>query len=166
MPTTLDGTMKTFLRTLIPASIGGLVVAGLFLAAGLAGSTETKTIVQQAPISASPARDGAAALTARDIYKRDAPGVVNIKSQIVQQSDSPFGLPEQQQGEATGSGFVLNKDGYILTNAHVVDGASKVTVQFEDKQTVEAKVAGTDTSSDLALLKVSAEAAEDYYRLG
>ena len=149
--------MKTFLRSLIPALIGGLVVAGAFLAIGTGGSTETRTVIQQAPISASPARDGARALTAREIYKRDAPGVVNIKSQIAEQTDSPFGLPQEQQGEATGSGFVLNTDGYILTNAHVVDGASKVTVQFEDKKTIEAKVAGKDTSSDLALLKVDPE---------
>jgi S1-C subfamily serine protease len=149
--------MNNFLRSLIPASIGGLVVAGVFLAAGVGDSTETRTVVQQAPISASPARDGSAAMTARDIYKRDAPGVVNIKAQVVQQSDSPFGLPQQQQGEATGSGFVLNQDGYVLTNAHVVDGASKVTVQFEDKKTADATVTGKDTSSDLALLKVDPE---------
>ncbi len=70
------------------------------------------------------------------------------------QSTSPFGFQTQQQGEATGSGFVIDQAGDILTNAHVIDGAVKVTVQFSDDKTVDAKVVGKDVSSDLALLKV------------
>src|SRR5207237_9722430 len=91
----------------------------------------------------------------RDIYRRDAPGVVNVKAEIVQRVQSPFDLfPQSQQGEASGSGFVLDKDGYILTNAHVIEGASQVTVSFEDKKTENATVVGKDSSTDLALLKV------------
>ena len=94
-------------------------------------------------------------MTAREIYKRDAPGVVNVRAQIVQQVDSPFDpFGQGQQGVATGSGFVLDKSGHILTNAHVIEGASRVSVQFEDNKTVEAKVEGKDTSTDIALLKV------------
>jgi S1-C subfamily serine protease len=94
-------------------------------------------------------------LTAREIYKRDAPGVVNVRAQIVQQVDSPFDpFGQGPQGVATGSGFVLDKSGHILTNAHVIEGASRVSVQFEDNKTVEAKVEGKDTSTDIALLKV------------
>ena len=82
--------------------------------------------------------------------------MVFVRSQIVQRTQSPFdfGLPQEQQGEATGSGFVIDKAGTILTNAHVVNGATKVTVQFQNKQSVEAKVLGKDESTDLALLKV------------
>jgi putative serine protease PepD len=85
--------------------------------------------------------------------------VVFVRSQIVQRTQSPFdfGLPQEQRGEATGSGFVIDKTGTILTNAHVVNGASKVTVQFEDKQSVVAKVLGKDESTDLALLQVNPE---------
>ena len=53
-----------------------------------------------------------------------------------------------------GSGFVVDRGGYILTNAHVIDGASQVTVSFEDKKTENAKVVGKDSSTDLALLKI------------
>jgi S1-C subfamily serine protease len=59
-----------------------------------------------------------------------------------------------QQGTSTGSGFVLGKDGTIATNAHVVEGATKVTVQFGDKASVPARILGVDKSSDLAVLKV------------
>jgi S1-C subfamily serine protease len=137
------------------ALVGGVIVAAAFVAVGMDGGS-TKTVVQQSPISSPAAPVSGKALTARDIYKRDAPGVVNVKSEIVQRTQSPFGFPQDQQGEATGSGFVVDRQGYILTNAHVIDGASQVTVSFEDKKTENAKVVGKDSSTDLALLKVDA----------
>jgi S1-C subfamily serine protease len=115
--------------------------------------------VQQAPLGASANASDSNGLTAGDIYRRDAPGVVFVRSQIVQRTQSPFdfGLPQEQRGEATGSGFVIDRTGTILTNAHVVNGATKVTVQFEDKQSADAKVLGKDESTDLALLQVDPE---------
>ncbi|MFN8133193.1 MAG: trypsin-like peptidase domain-containing protein [Solirubrobacteraceae bacterium] len=150
--------MKNFLPTTLAGLAGGALAAGAILVSGIGDSSTTKTVVQQAPIaSATPAKDGSAAPTAREIYKRDAPGVVQIKAQVVQQSQSPFDpFPQEQQGTSTGSGFVIDKSGLILTNAHVIDGASKVSVSFEDKKTVDAKVIGKDVSTDLALLKVDA----------
>jgi S1-C subfamily serine protease len=137
--------------------LGGAVAVALALVVGVGGSdTETTTtIYRQSPLSASAETTaGSSNLTARDIYKRDAPGVVYVRAQVVEQSSSPFGFGQQQQGEATGSGFVIDADGDILTNAHVIDGAVKITVQFDDDKTVDAKVVGKDVSSDLALLKV------------
>ena len=120
------------------------------------GDGATTTVVQQAPLSTDRPAGGedGGALTARDIYKRDAPGVVFIRAEIVQRQDSPFGLPSEQRGEATGSGFVIDRDGTILTNAHVVQGAREVRVTFQDKRVVDAKVLGQDPSTDLAVLKV------------
>ena len=145
---------------------GGGVVAATVFVFGLGGTHDkTTTVVQQAPLMASSSSSAAAraasetegqALTPRDIYKRDAPGVVFIRSKIVRSAQSsPFGLPSQQEGEATGSGFVIDKAGDILTNAHVIDGATKVTVAFGDKKAIDAKVVGKDVSTDLALLKVN-----------
>jgi S1-C subfamily serine protease len=139
------------------------VVLGAGAAVGIVegfdlGGGHTSTVVEEAPLAAhdDTSNSGDGGLTARDIYKRDAPGVVYIKAQVVQRTQSPFdfGLPQEQQGTATGSGFVIDKDGTILTNAHVINGASKVTVQFADKQQADAKVLGKDESTDLALLKV------------
>jgi S1-C subfamily serine protease len=149
-------------RTLLPiaavsAVVGAGAAVGIVEGLDLGSARTTTTLVQQAPFGAtSNANDGDAGLTAGDIYKRDAPGVVFVRSQIVQRTQSPFdfGLPQEQQGEATGSGFVVDQAGTILTNAHVVNGATKVTVQFQNKESVEAKVLGKDESTDLALLKV------------
>ena len=55
-----------------------------------------------------------------------------------------------------GSGFVISKDGYILTNHHVVDGADEIVVRFSDRREFTAEVVGTDRRSDLALLKIEA----------
>ena len=141
----------------VSAVIGAGAAIGVVEGFDLGSAKTTTTLVQQAPFGAtSNANDGDTGLTAGDIYKRDAPGVVFIRSQIVQRTQSPFdfGLPQEQQGEATGSGFVVDNSGTILTNAHVVNGATKVTVQFQNKESVDAKVLGKDESTDLALLQV------------
>jgi S1-C subfamily serine protease len=120
----------------------------------------SQTVIQQAPLSAASPRaaaetDGGKAMTARDIYKRDAPGVVFIRAQSVAAADSPFDFFGQApEGEATGSGFVIDEDGHILTNAHVVSNATSVQVTFSDNRTRDAKIVGKDDSTDLALLKV------------
>ena len=63
--------------------------------------------------------------------------------------------PEEQQHISLGSGFIISRDGYILTNNHVVAGADQVTVRLQDRRTLTAKVVGTDPKYDIALLKVS-----------
>jgi S1-C subfamily serine protease len=152
-------------RTLVPvvvvsALLGAALSVGTVELLDLGGGGDrdgrTTTVVQQAPLSTDRPAGGedGEALTARDIYKRDAPGVVFIRAEIVQREVSPFGLPSEQRGEATGSGFVIDRDGTILTNAHVVQGAREVRVTFQDKRVVDAKVLGADPSTDLAVLKV------------
>src|SRR4051812_18948692 len=151
--------MKQIRLPLISGVVGGGIVAVLLLALGAGGNGKTTTVIQQAPLAdvapAAQHSNAAKGLTAAQIYKRDAPGVVFIRSQIVERTQSQFDLfPTEQRGEATGSGFVIDKSGDILTNAHVVEGAVKVTVQFSDDKSVDAKIVGKDTSTDLALLKV------------
>ncbi len=141
------------------AVLGGGLVAVAVAVLDLGATSETTTIVQQAPMAMSRSTVGSdGALTARDLYKRDSPGVVFIKADVVQGAEEPspfdLGTPQSRRGRATGSGFVIDRSGNILTNAHVVDGAVKVMVQLADRKTVEARVVGRDTSSDLALLKV------------
>jgi putative serine protease PepD len=134
----------------VAGAIGGLVVAAvaaILIATGAIGHT-TERVTASAPIAVPPNGNG---IDARGIYAADAPGVVHITAQQVSES-TPFG---QSQGTATGSGLVLDRTGYILTNAHVIDGAARITVNFEGNGAeVPATVAGRDTSSDLAVLKV------------
>ncbi|WP_263366649.1 S1C family serine protease [Edaphobacter bradus] len=86
------------------------------------------------------------------VYKKALPSVVNITSTAVA-FDFFYG-PVPQQGQ--GSGFILNKDGLILTNNHVIDNAQRVEVKLADKHTYKAQVLGVDKNHDLALLKITA----------
>jgi S1-C subfamily serine protease len=137
--------------------LGGLVVlviGALLVATGAVGKEEKTTIVQSPVAGSASSADEGRGLTVNEIYKRDGPGVVFIRAEVTQQTDSPFGLPQEQRGTATGSGFVIDKEGHILTNAHVVEGAGKVEVSFGDDKTVDARVLGSDSSTDVAMLKV------------
>src|SRR4051794_25621390 len=137
------------LPLLVAALLGGGVAAGVttVINDNNAGDGHTTTVIRQPAIAAQGA-DGKAnvseGLTAADIYQRYAPGVVFVRSEIIQQTDNPFdfGLGGAQKSEATGSGFVIDSSGDILTNNHVIDGATpdSITVQFADKKTVKAKV--------------------------
>jgi putative serine protease PepD len=91
-------------------------------------------------------------LTPHQVYVQAKDSVAYITANITQQASGPFGQTEQ--GVATGSGFVVRSDGYIVTNDHVVDGASSVKVKIGDGKTLPARVVGTDPSTDLAVLKV------------
>lgn len=152
---------RTFLIPLLSALIGGGLVVAVVAAAGDLGSSQkTVTVVQQAstPVAPSNASQQGGGLTPHQIYERDAPGVALVTSTIVKQTESPFSLGgESEQGTATGSGFVINSDGTILTNYHVVENAVKVEVSFEHGKTVEAKVIGKDPSNDLAVLHIPTE---------
>jgi len=86
------------------------------------------------------------------VYKKALPSVVNITSKAVA-FDFFYG-PVPQQGQ--GSGFILNKDGLILTNNHVIDNAQRVEVMLSDKHKYKATVMGVDKNHDLALLKINA----------
>ncbi len=147
--------------------LGGLVV--LVLGAVLietdvidTGDT-TQEVVPQSPLT-RPASDSSddEGLTVTEIYERDGPGVVYVQADVPSQVESPFGLPDEGGGTATGSGFVLDKDGYILTNAHVVEGARRAGVRFtEESALVEAEIVGTDLSTDLAVLKIDPDEAPE-----
>jgi len=164
---------KNFSSPFGSALLGGLVVAVLGLiaiAAGLVGSggDSTTTVATQlaAPIDAKAEKGDSNVVN--QIYRTDGNGVAFIESQLEAQETenpfNPFGEPEPEQesgGTATGSGFVIDGEGHILTNNHVVEGAEKVTVKLgESEKTYTAKVVGADHGTDIALLKVNAPANE------
>ncbi|HLM08160.1 MAG TPA: trypsin-like peptidase domain-containing protein [Thermoleophilaceae bacterium] len=137
--------------------LGGLlvlVVGAILISTDVIDTGDTRTVVQQSPLTQATADSGGAgARTVQDIYAREGRGVVFISAAGVSDDESIFGTP--QEGTATGSGFVVDDDGTILTNAHVVEGAESVTVSFEDDgEEVDAEVLGVDPSSDLAAIKV------------
>src|SRR5437773_10658458 len=69
----------------------------------------------------------------------------------------PFQMPKPQPMRGEGSGFIIHPDGVIMTNAHVVNGASEVTVRLTDRREYTAKVVGVDTKSDIAILRIPAK---------
>ena len=69
----------------------------------------------------------------------------------------PFQMPHQAPVHGEGSGFIIRPDGVIMTNAHVVNGASEVTVRMTDRREYTAKVIGVDTKSDIAIIKINAK---------
>jgi S1-C subfamily serine protease len=158
----LDQMKRTFFIPFVSALVGGAVVVAVIAAfGGLSSSSSQKTVttVESAPLAPSNAsQQKTSGLTPHDIYVRDAPGVAFVTSTVVQKTESPFNLfgggETQKQGQATGSGIVIDGNGTILTNYHVIENAIKVTVSFEKGKAVEAKVVGKDPSNDLAVLRI------------
>lgn len=141
----------------VSAVVGGLVVGGALLVSGVAGRSHTETIIDQAPLVAQKAADPIGGRTPLEIYERYAPGVVFIRAKLVEQVDSPFNLFHARQSQtSTGTGFLVDRRGDILTNFHVIDGADRsrgVTVEFENALRRTASVVAVDPRDDLAVLR-------------
>ena len=152
----------TPLAALAAASLlgGGAALAGAW---ALGAFDEPAATVEATPIATG--QGGAPAtspggIDAAEIYRRSAPGVVQITTTSRGASGTDFfGNPLAGQPQrALGSGFVIDKEGHIVTNFHVIDGASEIEVSFSNQETVSAKVVGRDPSTDLALLEVDVDA--------
>jgi putative serine protease PepD len=121
--------------------------AGVAVYAAVGTHDSTKTVVREVPVSAQPA--ARAPLDAAEIYRLAHRGVVEITVSVA-------------GGEAQGSGFVYDSKGDIVTNDHVVDGASSIEVQFPDGSTHSATLVGNDPSTDLAVIKVDVPSSKLY----
>jgi len=146
--------------------LGGLI-AGAALVGGLGGAiialalggTSDSTRPDQAGSTATAATSLTASrsLVPETIYKQSAPSVVVISAtEHVSVPGSFFSPPSSQKVQIGGSGFVVDREGDIVTNDHVVQGASDVRVGFTGGATYPAKVVGTDASTDLAVIRVQA----------
>jgi S1-C subfamily serine protease len=135
---------------------GGVAVAAVALLGGLERSTTVVTETLEEPSPARTATSGT--MSVNEIYQRSAPGVVrvNVTSTSTAASDPLGGASPSVQ--TLGSGFVIDKAGHIVTNYHVVRDAGRVTVSFSNRDSVRAKVVGTDPSTDIAVLQVETAA--------
>ncbi len=100
-------------------------------------------------------------LTPSQVYARNVDAVVTVHSTVVYS-----GYGQTGTGSSTGSGFIISKDGYVLTNYHVVDGANSVSVTTHAGDSLDATVVGFDDTSDVALLKLSAQADLPFVAIG
>jgi S1-C subfamily serine protease len=163
---------SSFGSALLGGALVAVVGAVLLLTGAVKSSGGGTTTIEQtaaAPIAATSPEEGGngnGGNTVDEIYKADGNGVAFIESSIPAEESSeafnPFGESESQGGgTATGSGIVLDSQGHILTNNHVIEGADKIEVKLgESDKEYTAEVVGTDPASDLALLKVSAPSSE------
>jgi putative serine protease PepD len=163
-PGVFASTAKPVAALVVASLLGGGAALG---GAWALGAFDEQPSASPAALVAAPAAGDAAAAstgpTAIDvaqIYRRSGPGVVQITSTSRgAASTDAFGntVPGTSQ-RALGSGFVIDKDGHVVTNYHVVQGADSIDVSFSNQETVSATVVGTDPSSDLALLHVAVDA--------
>jgi putative serine protease PepD len=160
-PTTPDGGntppkprgMKRVGAIALPAVVGAVTALAVLAGTGQLGGGDTTIIRETASgvtTSMSSARDTAAeaesgvpskGLSVAEVVKRKSPAVVSISN-------------ETTQGGSLGSGFLIDAAGHIITNAHVVDSASKTTVTFKDGTEAEGTILGVDTSTDVAVVKI------------
>ena len=136
---------------------GAAVAIGAVLESEDDGGTTTvfSTVASAADSSTGIPTDSDDAMSVQEIYRHAGPGVLQVTSTSVDSSNPFFG---PQARVSLGSGFVIDKDGYIVTNYHVIESARQIEVNFSGDDRVQATIVGVDPSTDLALLKINAQA--------
>jgi putative serine protease PepD len=145
-----------YLVAAVALAVGGGAGAGTYAAFG--GSGGTTRVVRETVANGSPTAN-TKTLSVNGVYRAARDGVVEITTTMSgsgSSDNSPFPFGGSQKSQAQGSGWVYDSDGHIVTNDHVVAGASKISVTFADGSKYDAAVVGTDPSTDLAVLKVDA----------
>src|SRR5215216_3275283 len=136
--------------TLFGAFLAAIAVgAGATIAvyAALSHDSSTKTVIREVTVPSADPVVNESGLTVAQIYQRAYKGVIEITVNL-------------NGGGAQGSGFVYDSSGHVVTNDHVVDGASSIEVEFSDGSSYPATLVGNDPSTDLAVIKVDAPASK------
>jgi len=142
-------------------SLAVALAIGVGVGAGAYAFTKRNSTTPSAAPLVVPAQSASSTSTVdslAQLYKEDAPGVVDITVKLSSNAGStggfPFSNPGSQKAEAEGTGFEINSKGDILTAEHVVDGASSITVTFQDGSTAKATAVGSDKTTDTAVIHV------------
>lgn len=138
-------------------ALGGILVTLLLI--GCEGASPSSSSAQSASTATSPAQVEASRRTAiTAAVTRVAPAVVTVQTEAVERvTDFFFGRTVERTRPGLGSGFIVNADGTILTNAHVVAGASSISVALPGGATYPARLIGADETNDLAVIKVDGQ---------
>jgi len=139
----------------IPALVGAAVALGVMAATGEFDDGNVTVIRESAPVTTGASSPSDAAVVAEDAVQRSG-GDLSVQ-EIVRRESPAVVLIEARSGSdggGLGSGFLIDREGHILTNAHVVDGSEDTTVTFSDDTREKARILGVDKSTDLAVLKI------------
>jgi putative serine protease PepD len=142
---------RTVSTAAVLVAAAGLGVGGAATYAAVA--PDSQTIVRQVTVTGGEQASDTTGMSVSDIYKSVYKGVVEI---TVTQDGQPTPFGGEQAQQALGSGFVIDDQGHIVTNQHVVDGATSIKVRLWDGKTYDATLVGSDASTDLAVIKVDA----------
>jgi len=171
MPNVVQFRRSTAILTLVAASIGGGLIAA-FAVASHSGRPEP--VVAHADVNTSTQRVSQLSNSFADVIEKASPAVVSIRMTRVvkaseQQGNNPFlsdpffrqffgpqARPRDQREEGLGSGIIVSPSGYILTNNHVVDKATKLKVELSDGRDFSANIVGKDPQTDIAVVKITA----------
>src|SRR5450755_2919565 len=144
--------------------VGGAVAGGVIALVVAGGSTtvhSTTTVATSRSVAVPAAFSSSRGVTVNQISRNASPGVVDITVTSTEQSSNQlFGGGGTQQTQGEGAGVVYDTNGHILTDQHVVSGATSVQVTFPDGHKYPAKVVGTDASTDIGVIKVNAPTSE------
>ena len=142
-----------FLAALAGGIVSAIVVVALLLATGAIDTGDSGDMPVQAVAGASTEAEP----SVRELFDRARGAIVRVDARP-RGRPIPRGRPTRDDGVATGTGFLIDREGAIVTNEHVVEGGPLVTVQFsEGAQRVRAKLIAKDVSNDLALLRIPRE---------
>jgi serine protease Do len=122
------------------------------------GAAPVPPITPQAPVAEAPLRMQSAPMSFAPIAHRADPSVVTVSTIESTEEMSPlfFGHTRLRETKGLGTGFIVDKEGVILTNNHVVEGADEITVTLSDERTFPAKVVGADPLTDVAVIRIAA----------
>jgi serine protease Do len=126
--------------------LGGSLGGGALGASAVMSRHQPAALASASPTTATSASSSAAAASAASIYQQTVAGAVTITTEIARRG---------ALGQGTGSGIVVDQNGDIVTNAHVVAGAQQVQVTFNDGRTASASIVSVNTNADLAVIRVS-----------
>lgn len=136
---------------LIAAIIGGGVTGAVMKYYGAQNDASTQVVTRYLPLDATSSDESGILNLIPNIYKIVSPAVVEIDTSTAYRS----GYRTEYVPKGSGSGFIISTDGYIVTNNHVIEGASKITVKLLDGRSADAKLIGKDPRTDLAVLKIN-----------
>jgi Do/DeqQ family serine protease len=167
--------MKKILTLVCVSALGGALTLGaykhLFENSSIPKPIENQATATLFPVSLNAPLSGGTNVDFTTAANKTVHSVVHVKNTTLNKSytsfeDLFFGRPQQYEQIGTGSGVIISPDGYVITNNHVIEGAQSIEITTNDNKTFDAKLIGTDSNTDIALLKIEADEPLEYTTFG